>query len=145
MSNVPFASLFPCTVNTLQRYNTKNSKQIFPKGTARLQSQLLHLWAIYILASSVCLFCSRKIGGPNLGIQYIDRSQTHECGNWDWGRAIPFLGIDKSKFLCNAHAGYRKRNWRAEQDVSSLYFLFWFIQTHWSVHRETCFTLTHTQ
>ncbi len=21
--------------------------------------------------------------------EYINRSQTHECGNWDWGRAIP--------------------------------------------------------
>ncbi len=25
--------------------------------------------------------------------EYINRPQTHECGNWDWGRAIPFLGI----------------------------------------------------
>jgi hypothetical protein len=21
--------------------------------------------------------------------EYINRSQTHECGNWDWGRVIP--------------------------------------------------------
>jgi hypothetical protein len=27
--------------------------------------------------------------------EYINRSQTQECGNWDWGRAIPFLGIHK--------------------------------------------------
>jgi hypothetical protein len=25
--------------------------------------------------------------------EYINRSQTHEYGNWDCGRAIPFLGI----------------------------------------------------
>jgi hypothetical protein len=25
--------------------------------------------------------------------EYINRSQTHECGYWDFGRAIPFLGI----------------------------------------------------
>ncbi len=25
--------------------------------------------------------------------EYIHRSQTHECGNGDWGRTIPFLGI----------------------------------------------------
>ncbi len=24
--------------------------------------------------------------------EYINRSQTHECGNWDWGRAIVFSG-----------------------------------------------------
>ncbi len=27
--------------------------------------------------------------------EYIYRSETHECGNWDWSRAIPFLGIHK--------------------------------------------------
>ena len=26
------------------------------------------------------------------------RSQTHECGNWDWDRDIPFLGIFVSNF-----------------------------------------------
>ncbi len=30
--------------------------------------------------------------------EYINRSQTHECGNWDWGRSIPFLGISVSNF-----------------------------------------------
>ncbi len=25
--------------------------------------------------------------------EYIIRPQTHECGNWDWGFDIPFLGI----------------------------------------------------
>jgi hypothetical protein len=30
--------------------------------------------------------------------EYINRSQTHECGNWDCGRAIPFLGIFVSNF-----------------------------------------------
>jgi hypothetical protein len=30
--------------------------------------------------------------------EYINRSQTHECRNWDWGRAIPFLGIVVSNF-----------------------------------------------
>jgi hypothetical protein len=27
--------------------------------------------------------------------EYINRSQTHECGNWDWGRAIPRKGTHK--------------------------------------------------
>jgi hypothetical protein len=30
--------------------------------------------------------------------EYINRSQTHECGNRDCGRAIPFLGISVSNF-----------------------------------------------
>jgi hypothetical protein len=30
--------------------------------------------------------------------QHINRSQTHENGHWDCGRAIPFLGIFVSNF-----------------------------------------------
>jgi hypothetical protein len=33
--------------------------------------------------------------------EYINRSQTQKCGNWDWGRAIPFLGIHKRDFCCS--------------------------------------------
>ncbi len=29
--------------------------------------------------------------------EYINRSQTHECRNWDWGHAIPFPGTHKSE------------------------------------------------
>jgi hypothetical protein len=31
-----------------------------------------------------------------------NRSQTHKCGNWDCGCAIPFLGIQKWDFHCSA-------------------------------------------
>ncbi len=30
--------------------------------------------------------------------EYVNRSQTHECRNWDWGRAVPFPGIHKINF-----------------------------------------------
>jgi hypothetical protein len=30
--------------------------------------------------------------------EYINRSQTHECKNWDCGHAIPFLGKYKLDF-----------------------------------------------
>jgi hypothetical protein len=33
--------------------------------------------------------------------EYINRSQSHECGNWDWGRAIPRKGINTWDFPCN--------------------------------------------
>jgi hypothetical protein len=55
------------------------------------------LWVIYIFPQSVCIFCGRKICGPTVGI-YMNRSKTHDCGNWDWGRIIPFLGIFVSNF-----------------------------------------------
>jgi hypothetical protein len=34
--------------------------------------------------------------------KYINHSHTHECGNWDWGRAIPLLEINKWDFRCSA-------------------------------------------
>ncbi len=30
--------------------------------------------------------------------EFINRSNTHDCGNWDWGHAIPFLGIFVANF-----------------------------------------------
>ncbi len=39
------------------------------------------------IPGSVCLFLLQ----PNMWTdpRYINRSQTHDCGNWEWGRAIP--------------------------------------------------------
>ncbi len=72
----------------LQRHNAENSKQIFPRNCVASVpiSTFMCLWC-------VSLFCYRKICGPILGLSSINRSQTHECGNWDWGRVIPFMGI----------------------------------------------------
>jgi hypothetical protein len=33
--------------------------------------------------------------------EYIDRSQIHECGNWERGRAVSFLGILHSDLVCS--------------------------------------------
>ncbi len=38
---------------------------------------------------------------------YINRSQTHEFGNWYWGGAIPFLGIHKWDFCCKGGGSSR--------------------------------------
>jgi len=65
-------------------------------------STLIYLWEIYIFLGSVCLFCCSQVCGQILGI--YKRSQTHECGNWDWGRAIPRKGIHKWNFRCSACA-----------------------------------------
>ncbi len=98
-----------CT-DTLQGHNTENSKQIFPeKELCRPQSQFPHscvLWAIYIFphrfaysATGTCVDWSWE---------YINRSQTHECGNWDWGHATPFLGIRKWDFRYSAQSATYK-------------------------------------
>ncbi len=54
-----------------------------------------------VFPGSVCLFFCREICGLILG---INRSQTHECGNWDWGRAIPRKGIHNWDFPCSVPA-----------------------------------------
>jgi hypothetical protein len=55
----------------------------------------------------------QNIGIPAVVIQYINRSQTHECGNWGCGRAISFLGIFVSNFLYWFFAVYigKERKW----------------------------------
>ncbi len=63
-------------------------------------STFMCLWAIYIFPRSICLYCCRKY--VDRSWEYINRSQKHECGNWDWGRAIPRKGIHKRDFRCSA-------------------------------------------
>jgi hypothetical protein len=48
-----------------------------------------------------CLFCCSHICGPPILGIYINRSQTHECGNWDRG-AVPRKQIHKWDFRCSA-------------------------------------------
>ncbi len=55
---------------------------------------------IYIFPRSFCLFCWRKY--VDRSWEYINRSQTHECWNWGWGRAIPRKEIHKWDFRCSA-------------------------------------------
>ncbi len=60
--------------------------------------KFMFLWAIYIFPWSVCLFYCLTIGMDRTW-EYIDRSHRHMLV--DRGRAIPFLGKHKSKFLCS--------------------------------------------
>jgi hypothetical protein len=75
---------------TLQRQNAENLKQIFPEKEYR---DLSPNFSIHVSVSElyiprwVCLFGWRKY--VDWSWEYINRSKTHECGNWGWGRAIP--------------------------------------------------------
>ncbi len=62
-------------------------------------STFMYLWAIRIFPRTFCLFCYRKY--VDRSWEYINRLQTHECGHWDWGRAIPRKGIHKWVFRCS--------------------------------------------
>ncbi len=69
---------------TFQRHCTENSKQIFTEMKLQcfiLIHSFMFLWAF---------------------IFFHNRSQIHECGNWERSRAVSFLGIHKSDLLCNA-------------------------------------------
>ncbi len=61
-------------------------------GIARPQSQFSHT----CVPGSVHIFPPAEKADPSW--EYIIRSQTHECGNWDWDPDIPFLGIFVSNF-----------------------------------------------
>ncbi len=69
-------------------------------------STLIYLWETFIFPGSVCLSAAGKY--VDRSWDYINHSQTHECGNWDWGRAIPRKGIHKGDFLCSAYPRYVK-------------------------------------
>ncbi len=56
----------------------------------------LYLWEIYIFRDRSVYFAAAKYVDRSCG--NINRSQIYECRNWDWGRAIPFLGINKLYF-----------------------------------------------
>jgi len=62
-------------------------------------STFMCLWAHYIFPRCVCLFCWRKY--VDRSWEYKNRSQTHECGNWGWGRDFPRKGIYKRNCHCS--------------------------------------------
>ncbi len=56
-------------------------------------------------------------------LKTLYKSQTHECGNWDWSRAISFLGIFVANFrycVFAAHVTY----WNSRDFVSRQEYIF---------------------
>jgi hypothetical protein len=82
-------------------------------------STFMRLWAIYIFPQSVCLFCRRKYVDQSW--DYTNLSQTHECWNWGWGRAIPRKGIHKWDFRCSVGP-----NLSAQGELS--------VWSYWKIH-----------
>jgi hypothetical protein len=90
---------------TLQR----KSDLCFPRNeTARPRSQFPHACIrerfIYSLDRSTY---SAKQAGRSW--EYMYKSLTHEWRNWEWGRAVSFLGIFVSNFLYSVFAVHRKK------------------------------------
>ncbi len=87
-----------------------NLKQIFPEKELRVhsQSQFPHSCVceryMYSHDRSAYSSCRKNV---DRSWEYINRSQTHECGNWYWGRATPRTGMHKWDFCCSVE--YVKR------------------------------------
>jgi hypothetical protein len=72
------------------------------KEIARPQSQFPHSCVrqgLYIPTIDLLILLQQYV---DRSWEYINRSYTHECGNCDWGRAIPRNGICKWTFRCSA-------------------------------------------
>ncbi len=84
------------TMQTMQR----NFDLCIPrKGTARPQSQFPHSCVceqfIYSHDRSTYFHAAEY---ADRSWEFINRTQKHECMNWVFGRAVPFLGIYVSSF-----------------------------------------------
>ncbi len=98
--NVFLTRYVPCTAKTKCR---KYETNIPRKGISGSQSQFPHSRVCeqitYVFPRWVCLFCWRKY--VDRSWKYINPSQTHECGNWARGRAIPRKGTYKRNCRCS--------------------------------------------
>ncbi len=121
----------------LQRQNAEILTQIFPEKEYRGLSPNFHIHA------SVCDLYIPTIGLPFLLEEicrplledYINHSQTHECGNWGWGRAIPGKGLHKWDFRCSVST-INERNCRETIEVNKTvkHVFFTWIYTAWTVN-----------
>ncbi len=89
-----------------QKWNCAAS--LFPKQNYNVLSphSFTHMYCIHIFERFI-YFQDRSIYFAaakyvDWSWEYTNRSQTHECRNWDWGRAIPFFGIHKLDFQFSA-------------------------------------------
>ncbi len=101
--NYSLASLlYICSALTAKIQYRKIETNIPKKGIAQPQSQFPHVFVSDLYTPTIkvpILFAGKYV---DRSWEYIIRSQTHKCGNGDWGRAIPRKGIHKWDFHSSA-------------------------------------------
>jgi hypothetical protein len=78
----------------IPRNETACMASLLPKQNNIVLSPNFH---IHVFVSDIPM-----IGLEDPSLEYINRSQIHECRNWERGRAVSFLGIDVSNFRYSA-------------------------------------------
>jgi hypothetical protein len=102
----------PYVINSLQRHDTENSKQIFPEKELRGLSPNFHI-PVSVSDLYIATIYSAPVKYVDRSWECINRSQAHEYENWDSGRANPFLGTHKWDFCCNTlfNAAKNLKDW----------------------------------
>jgi hypothetical protein len=87
----PVRILYKCLVPFIYSQKWNFAASLIPKQNYNTLSPnsctLISVRDLYIYPGAICLLCCSQICGPRFW-EYINRLQTHECENWDWG-AIP--------------------------------------------------------
>ncbi len=99
----PVRIQYKCLVPFMYSQKLNCAAFLFPKQNYNVLSPnptLIYLLEIYIFPEWSDYFAAAKY--VDRSREYRNRSETYECRNWDWGRAIPFLGIHKFDFWYSA-------------------------------------------
>jgi hypothetical protein len=99
--------LVSCTAKTQYR---KFETNVLWKGWRGISPNFhIHVSVSYLYSQDRSAFSAegKYVDGS---CEYVNRSQTHECGSWDWGRAIPFLGIHLLGFSLQCEADMTARS-----------------------------------
>ncbi len=91
--------------NQYRKFETKFPEKELRGHSPNFQIHLSVSDLYPVFPRSICLFCCRKC--MDRSWEYINHPPTHECGNWDWGRAIPRKRINKWDFRCSAIQAFK--------------------------------------